>query len=58
MLTFSEKYKIILLCIQFDLQEKLGEVPGQEDEWSSRNDQHMGNETQQTGQTEPVKSGN
>lgn len=46
-----------LLAQNASLKERLGEAPGQDDSRSGRNDQHMGNENQQSGQTEHVQSG-
>ncbi|KAL3610209.1 hypothetical protein D5086_001229 [Populus alba] len=40
-----------LLAENASLKERLGEVSGQEDFRAGRNDQHMSNDTQQTGQT-------
>ena len=37
------------------LQERLGETPGNEDLRSGRNDQHLNDDTQQTGQTEAMQ---
>ncbi|KAJ4728573.1 BZIP transcription factor family protein [Melia azedarach] len=41
-----------LLAENASLKERLGELPAQEDPRSGRNDQHLSNDTQQTGQTE------
>ncbi|XP_031267325.1 bZIP transcription factor 16-like isoform X2 [Pistacia vera] len=46
-----------LLAENATLKERLGEVPGQEDLRSGRNDQHLSNDTQQMGQSELVQSG-
>ncbi|KAK9274532.1 hypothetical protein L1049_021781 [Liquidambar formosana] len=46
-----------LLSENASLKERLGEVPGQEDLRSARNDRHLPNDTQQTGQTEIGQSG-
>ncbi|XP_044466368.1 bZIP transcription factor 16-like [Mangifera indica] len=46
-----------LLAENATLKERLGEVPGQEDLRSGRNDQHLSNDTQQTGQVELAQSG-
>lgn len=40
-----------LLSENASLKERLGEVPGQDDLRSDRNDQHLNNDAQQTGQT-------
>lgn len=40
-----------LLSENASLKERLGEVPGQDDLRSDRNDQHLNNDVQQTGQT-------
>lgn len=39
------------------MQEKVGDVAGQEDQWPGRNDQHTGDEGQETGHIEPGQSG-
>ncbi|XP_052209134.1 bZIP transcription factor 16-like [Diospyros lotus] len=39
------------------LKERLGEIPGQEDARSGRNNQHVGNGTQQTGQKDLAEGG-
>jgi len=42
----------------FDLQERLGELPAKDDhQRSGRNDEHVGNDAQQNGQTEGVQGG-
>ncbi|KAK2970114.1 hypothetical protein RJ640_017771 [Escallonia rubra] len=46
-----------LLAQNASLKERLGETPGQDDLRSSRNEQHVGSESQQTRQTETVPSG-
>ncbi|XP_044503504.1 bZIP transcription factor 16-like [Mangifera indica] len=46
-----------LLAENETLKERLGEVPEQEDVRSGRNDQHLSNDTQQTGQSELVQGG-
>ncbi|KAG5013623.1 hypothetical protein JHK86_025884 [Glycine max] len=47
------------LTMLSDLQERLGELPPNDDHHhrSGRNDQHVGNDTQQSGQTEAVQGG-
>ena len=40
------------------LQERLGEIPGQDDHRTGgRNEQHLGNDTKQTGQTGQAEHG-
>ena len=40
------------------LQERLGEIPGQDDHRTGgRNEQHSGNDTKQTGQTGQAEHG-
>lgn len=46
-----------LLAENASLKERLGEIPVQEDERSVRNDQHLSNDTQQTGHSDLVQSG-
>ncbi|KAL3497910.1 hypothetical protein ACH5RR_040642 [Cinchona calisaya] len=46
-----------LLAQNASLKERLGGVPGQDDPRSSRNDQHMGNDAQHSGQAEPLQRG-
>jgi len=41
----------------FYLQERLGELPANDDHRSGRNDQHVGNDAQQNGETEAVQGG-
>ena len=47
------------LTMLSDLQERLGELPPNDDHHhrSGRNDQHVGNDTQQSGQTEAMPGG-
>ncbi|XP_059642836.1 bZIP transcription factor 16-like [Cornus florida] len=46
-----------LLAQNASLKERLGEVPGQDDSRPGRLDQRLGNDTQQSGQTELVQGG-
>ncbi|GMQ04213.1 hypothetical protein CsSME_00049705 [Camellia sinensis var. sinensis] len=46
-----------LLAQNASLKGRLGEGPGQDNARSGGNDQHVGNGTQQTGQTEIAQSG-
>lgn len=40
-----------------NLQERLGELPGNDDLRSGKSDQHTHNDAQQSGQTEAVQGG-
>ena len=46
-----------LTNIRYNLQERLGVLPGNDDVRSGRNDQPVGDDAQQSGQAEAVQGG-